>query len=567
MHRLLITIFISLFIMIVEVHSQVPESFVNGFTPPLKGKIYLSGNFAEPRGGHFHAGCDIKTGGVIGKSLHAVEKGYVARVNISPWGYGKAIYIMHADSVMTVYGHIDHFAPKLQKEICKMQYEQQAFRLDTSLAPGIIPVEKDEVFAYSGNSGSSGGPHLHFEIRTQPGDSLYNPQDLLNVTDTRAPEFKSLVVFNLSETPGNNAQRSVSKRLRYISGTDYQTGLISLPFDSLGIAVEVIDRMNYTHNRYGLEHIRLFLNDSLVYHSHIDHLSYNYQSEKEGLFDYYYEKKYRDHVQKCFREPGWDLPLIETDSSGGLLMPMQNDTLRIRVEAEDFAGNLSVLSSEIMYDKQKMSEPSADCKYLKPGVPGMLIAEGFRMDVPGDALYRTECLTLRAEADDSGLSPRFRISDPYIALKNPVEISIYGADIPDSLTGKTFIACRQNRSKRFIPARREGLYFVAHTTRIGDYFLDMDTVKPEISFLNMYPNKAMQNFKSIRLKVSDDMAGLADYDAWIDGEWVLLQYEPKAARMEYVFDDHMPEGESHTFKIRVSDRCGNLHTREMKFRY
>jgi len=132
---------------------------------PLKTDIYLSGNFGELRSNHFHGGLDFRTEGRIGLPIYSVDEGYIARVSISHYGAGKALYVQHPGDLMSVYFHLDRFTPELTRIIEKKQYEQQMWGLDYTFAPGEIPVERDEQIAYSGNTGSSAGPHLHFEWR------------------------------------------------------------------------------------------------------------------------------------------------------------------------------------------------------------------------------------------------------------------------------------------------------------------------------------------------------------------------------------------------------------------
>ena len=142
---------------------------VNGqdiyYAEPVKIPILLSGSFAELRNNHFHSGIDIKTQGRVDIPVFSVADGFISRISISPTGYGNVLYIDHDNGTTSVYGHLNQFRPDIQNYIKNVQYERKSFKVDVQILPGIFPVQKNEKFALSGNSGSSEGPHLHFEIR------------------------------------------------------------------------------------------------------------------------------------------------------------------------------------------------------------------------------------------------------------------------------------------------------------------------------------------------------------------------------------------------------------------
>ena len=159
------------------------------FRSPVDIPILLSGNFGELRNNHFHSGIDFKTQGVEGKNIRAVKDGYVSRILVSPWGYGHALYVKHPDSTMSVYGHLRNFAGHIATYVKEQQYAQERFSVDLSPEPSQFPVKAGELIALSGNTGSSGGPHLHFEIRDlrtgEPVDPIVYYKD--KIKDTRPP--------------------------------------------------------------------------------------------------------------------------------------------------------------------------------------------------------------------------------------------------------------------------------------------------------------------------------------------------------------------------------------------
>ena len=179
---------------------------------PFDFPILLSGNFGELRNNHFHSGIDFKTQGVEGKPIHAVQDGYVSRISVSPWGYGNGLYLTHPDGTTTVYGHLQRFAPSIARYIKTQQYEQESFNVNLFLDPDQLPVKKGEIVAYSGNTGSSGGPHLHFEVRDTESEEVLDPIEYFKekITDTRAPKIQGILVC---PQPGKGVVNGSSRKL------------------------------------------------------------------------------------------------------------------------------------------------------------------------------------------------------------------------------------------------------------------------------------------------------------------------------------------------------------------
>lgn len=183
---------------------------------PLKIPLLMSANFGELRPNHFHSGIDLKTQGRIGLPVYAMDDGYVSRVVVSPWGFGRAVYINHSSGLTTVYGHLDQFAPFIDEIVRRQQYEQEDFSIDCEFAEGEIPVAQGNIIGYSGNSGSSGGPHLHLDIRDTDTQDPMDPQEWLSplITDDVAPEVRNLVFYTHEGVMGNTTRRMERKAVR-----------------------------------------------------------------------------------------------------------------------------------------------------------------------------------------------------------------------------------------------------------------------------------------------------------------------------------------------------------------
>ena len=183
--------FLSFFMFPVLVFCQV--NYPTDFISPLSIPLDVSGSFGELRSNHFHSGLDLKTNSVEGLDVFAVADGYISRIKISTFGYGKAIYITHPNGYTTVYGHLQKANGAIEEYIKQQQYIQKAFEVEMFLKPSELPVKQGDIIAFSGNSGGSGGPHLHFEFRDTKTEKIINPLNSIIFFSSITPLFAIIV--------------------------------------------------------------------------------------------------------------------------------------------------------------------------------------------------------------------------------------------------------------------------------------------------------------------------------------------------------------------------------------
>jgi len=192
-------------------NSHDNESFIS----PIKPPFFFAGDFGELRPSHFHSGLDFRTQGKTGLPVYAVKDGYISRIGISPTGYGNALYMNHSDGTTSVYGHLSKFHPQIQEYLTGKQYDRESFQINLTLSSDKFIFKKGEIIAWTGNSGSSGGPHLHFEIRDTRSERAFNPIfNHLGITDNSAPKIIALYCYPLSEN-SNVGQDRVKKDLKW----------------------------------------------------------------------------------------------------------------------------------------------------------------------------------------------------------------------------------------------------------------------------------------------------------------------------------------------------------------
>ncbi|MGL5889408.1 MAG: M23 family metallopeptidase, partial [Bacteroidia bacterium] len=251
-------------------HSEQTNYPKNYFQTPIDAPLLLAGNFGELRPNHFHAGIDITTQGKEGIAIFAAAEGYVSRIRISPFGYGKALYITHPNGYTTVYGHLRNFNKDIGMYAERNQYEAELFEIDITVPPGALPVKKGEIIARSGNTGGSGGPHLHFEIRDTKTEDALNPLLFgLPVADKVAPTIVRVAIIPLdanARVNGKNQKKYIA--LKSLKGIFVPaTAADTLPRISgrIGFAVDAYDKESTPHGKNGVYGIRLSINGSDVY--------------------------------------------------------------------------------------------------------------------------------------------------------------------------------------------------------------------------------------------------------------------------------------------------------------
>ena len=247
----------------------------NYFSNPLEIPILLSGSFGELRSNHFHAGLDIKTQGKEGINVLAAAEGYISRIKVQQFGYGKAIYITHPNGFTTVYGHLKKFADKIENHIKSVQYKTERYETDNlTFTEDKFPIQKGEIIALSGDTGGSGGPHLHFEIRNTITENVINPLFFgLKVDDTIAPTFQDLKVYALNiDSQINQQRKSFQIPLKNIETGIYTSDRITAS-GVIGFGVNVIDRFNNSNNKNGIFSLEMLVNGNRVYYHDVEEFS------------------------------------------------------------------------------------------------------------------------------------------------------------------------------------------------------------------------------------------------------------------------------------------------------
>ena len=357
------------------------------FRSPMDIPLYLSGNFGELRSNHFHAGIDFKTQGVIGQKIYAAAEGYISRLKIEAAGYGNTIYITHPEGYTTVYGHLDRFRDDVAGYVRDLQYTREQHALNIYPERDEWPVKKGEFIAWSGTSGYSFGPHLHFEIRDAAGQE---PMNVLlfgfDIEDYVAPKMFSLYVYPRGdEGLVNNSWQKERFELVGDSGNYRLKPEDTLRLNGkIGFGLEAYDFLNGAHNRCGLYRIRMLVDGDLEYHWEMNQFSFSESRYINSYIDYEEKALHKKTVQKTFLDPNNKLGLYEFAERGGIVDFSEQREYTVEFILEDAYENHSQLKFSVQGGMKPIMMPDKETEdYIQESIlfPNAYIVEGYPQDV------------------------------------------------------------------------------------------------------------------------------------------------------------------------------------------
>jgi murein DD-endopeptidase MepM/ murein hydrolase activator NlpD len=561
------TIFISTF-----AYSQKEN---NLFISPLKIPVSLSASFGELRPDHYHSGIDIKTQGVTGKDVVASDDGYVYLLMVSPVGFGKAIFIRHPSGYSTVYCHLDHFIPEIDDYIKTKQYEYKSFAVSIYPPEGRLVVKKGDIIGFSGNSGSSSGPHLHYEIRRTDGEKPLNPL-LFNhdIEDNLKPVIEKLGVYTSSQNTTINGK--LGNLYLNTSGADgiyHLTEGQELFINGLaGFGISAHDFMNGTPNRFGINSIELQI-DSITWFSYIlNEFSFYETRYINAHIDYETEVKENIEIEKAFLLPNDKLSLYKTYLNNGLFDFSDKKTHSVKIKVSDSRNNMAYLSFIVKPclppDIIKRPVQDSTVKIMPYNRENIYEKDGIKIVIPKDALYDTLSFKFsRTSGNKKFLSDIFQIHDRFTPLQKSVSLSIKPYKFPNGKGSKLIIVQIDEKNKPvYSGGILSGEYVKADILSFGRYAVSIDTIPPVITANGLTDGADLSQKTGIRIKITDDFSGIKSYSGSIDGAWVLFEYDPRIEMLVYSFDpSRIIKSTKHKLSLIITDNCNNSSTLTREF--
>ncbi|MBN2174933.1 MAG: M23 family metallopeptidase [Bacteroidales bacterium] len=571
MNRLVLQLFFLILVSKISIsQNYYPQNY---FISPLDNPIALSGTFGELRADHFHSGIDIRTGEVEGLQVHAVADGWVSRIKIAPGGYGNALYITHPNGYTSVYGHLQRYNNEIAKFAKQNQYELESFEVDLYLKAGQIQVKQGDVIAWSGNTGRSGGPHLHFEIRDSNQDPINPVLFGIELLDQTPPVINTLKVYPAGykyDPQGDDGSRVYFTQK---TGDGYliaRADTISVaPFSYFGI--NTFDPFNNGLNKNGVYSIKLYADSNLVYEHQLETFSFAESRYINSLIDYkdYIQNKRR--IQKSYIEPNNHLSIYHHAKNRGIINFSDGNAHLLSYEISDIAGNTSILNfwakSANESEWELNSYPTLETKKFSYLSNNIFQTADLYLQVPGDALYDSINFTYQTKPGTKDMfSDIHHLHFDYVPLHKWCGLSIRTDSIEPRLRNKALIVKIDKDGFDAAGGTWENGFIITSIREFGNYCVVVDTVPPEIKALNVSNNENIQNQQSIRVKITDELSGIESYRGTLNGKWILMEYDEKNDLLIYNFDEHLLKGQNH-FELVVKDKNQNTSTLNLNLIY
>ena len=534
------------------------------FQSPLTIPLALSGTFGELRSNHFHAGVDIKTQGRQGLPVLAAADGQIVGIKVSAYGYGNCLYIAHPNGYTTVYAHLQSFRADVANWVEQQQYTKQKFEVNLFPPAGKFKVEKGKEIARSGNSGGSGGPHLHFEIRDSKTEEIINPALFgLPILDERKPS-----IYHLFAEPQNRGSRvNGSNNLREIKLVNKGNGLYTGSFSGngfIGMIVHTIDKQNLSENKNGVYEIEQFVNDTLNYTFKMERFAFSEKRYINAHIDYARKVNYGQMVHRCFVEPGDKLSVYNHVEKRGLVELKAGQSKQIDIKVQDSWGNISTIKLKATgTNGQTMAEPEAiklawnEAHTIKLG--------DVQLQMSANTLYRDEQIEIsRDPACSTCETPVYVIGEKTIPAHKRYSLSIHRSALQkqDRLVWALMDGKGHGSG---LTTTWKGDWLTAKPSAFGRFAVMRDTIAPTVH-VNLKKEQIVKAGSKISATATDGLSGVTFYQARIDGHWVLLKHDAKRHYYWHEFGDDLAAGQ-HEIELIFKDEVGNMRSFTSVFSY
>jgi murein DD-endopeptidase MepM/ murein hydrolase activator NlpD len=527
----------------------------------------LAGSFGELRSNHFHSGTDFRTNQRTGYPVYAVADGYISRLRVQNSGFGLALYIIHPNGFTSVYGHLSRFNPKIEAQVKAIQYKNKSYEIDEFPNADLIPVRKGDVIAYSGNTGSSGGPHLHFELRDSKTEATVNPQLLgIEIPDNIPPVISSMYVYRLNGKPFNEF---TPKQYFQVVGGAGKYNLNKVTTINLsgevGFGITATDRHSGNSGLNGVYSIELFLDGKPIYTSALERFSFENSKAINSHIDYPALLNLKKSIQKSFVDPGNALQIYSNLVNNGRITFTDGNLHEVKYIITDAKGNKSYLQFKVQADSKAIINtppPTAGIQFTY-NKANEFNNDDVKVILPKGTLYNDLNFVYKKlpKPQVNAFSAMHQIQNNLTPLHIGFELWIKADSTLNKYQNKALIV---NANRNSQGGYFENGYVKATPKNFGSFFIAIDTIAPNIIPVNIANGKNMAGLTKMSFRISDNLSGIKSFNGYIDGKWVLMEFDTKTASLWHNFDERTALGK-HTFELIVVDMKDNTKRYSIEF--
>ena len=530
----------------------------NYFSNPLDIELILNGNFGESRPSHFHSGIDFKTQFKEGLNVFSSAKGYVSRISIKHGGFGKALYINHPNGYTTVYAHLKNFNKKIEDYIKKIQYNKKSYQIEHYFKKDVIKILKNENIGKSGNTGSSFGPHLHYEIRLTKNQKAINPQLFeIDIKDTRRPIINSVFLYKLDSL--NKISEPIKLKIKKINDSIYQSEEVTAN-GTIGFGISGFDRQDLANNKNGIYKYSTIYDNKENIEFNFNSFFFEESIKIKTLIDYKYYIENKSRIVKLFKDHGNNLSIYSNNKSG--YINIEKDISLYQITLADLKGNKSTIKIPITKgDLKKSTLKKVNSKDLNTTINNKLNYnfefENAEIKIAKNTFLKNVKLNIDTSIDS------IKIINPEIAVFKNIKIYFLNKE---KRKGNYLALKDNNGNESFATAKLNSKNYFYHKTKsLGTYFIKNDSLNPLIELKNFKNNDWISNKSSIKIKILDKETGIKNYNVKINGKWMLFEYEYKKNELFYNFDSYFINKKKNLIEVSVEDMAGNKSQKNFTF--